>query len=455
MVVVKQAEQTETWSGIVQKVESQLSELKSIATQVSTHSNDLLRLKKAHNFLLLLGRLDMNSADAPDTDILRQSIIVHDSDVLLKDGHLDDIPVFQEELNTFKAFKTKITTNGLEWLEQGLEQGNQTLLSKGIQIFVNLHTLSRVVCDLMEKYQKEMADLCKYTFDLSSLNAEMTELKKSGNLGSRSIPLVAFAGILWSRTEKLADSIYTHTSKINSLEVFLSRKNDSASRVFLLQYVKSEMKGLMNEDEGLKSYFWRILCENLDIQLKAATKSANFLLQVLQAGYPKLLRIFSDLFGRIKLSTGQEEFGHVLINTTLKPFETAYISRSLTRLLETVSQIVHKGTPNREDAQKLARTISSELNAVKFNSDLLDLVCQNVVRALGNFRQKIDLMVAHDTVFSITSSTPSTVQLQKIDIINCLYSLSESIWALLQDYDGSVIEGSIVDATEVLSIYSL
>ena len=134
----------------------------------------------------------------------------------------------------------------------------------------------------------------------------MSELKKSGK--SNVPPLVAFAGILWSRTETLADSIYNHTSKINTLESYLSRKNDSTSRVFLLEYVKSEMKGLQSQEEGLKAFFWRILCENLDIQLKAATKSANFLLQVLQAGYPKLLRVFTDLFGRIKLSTGDEGY---------------------------------------------------------------------------------------------------------------------------------------------------
>ena len=62
-----------------------------------------------------------------------------------------------------------------------------------------------------------------------------------------------------------------------------------------------------------------------------------------------------------------ERLDELLLTPTLKSFEAAYTARSLAKLLETVTQIMQKATPNREDAQKLARTISSELNAVKFD----------------------------------------------------------------------------------------
>lgn len=135
---------------------------------------------------------------------------------------------------------------------------------------------------------------------------------------------------------------------------------------------------------------------------------------------------------------------------TMKSFESAYVARSLTKLLEAVTQIMQKASPNREDAHKLARIISSELNAVKFESNLLDLIAKNVSKSLNAFRQKLDLMIAHNTLFSITGSAPSTVQLQKIEAINCVYTLSESMWALLQDYQGTIIEGTIVSCCEVL-----
>lgn len=94
----------------------------------------------------------------------------------------------------------------------------------------------------MAKYQTSITELCRTTFDLQSLNAELQEQKRAGQVSSTQSPLVAFASILWARTELLADSIYMHTNKINTLENYLSRRNDSSSKVFLLQYVQSEMK---------------------------------------------------------------------------------------------------------------------------------------------------------------------------------------------------------------------
>ena len=93
----------------------------------------------------------------------------------------------------------------------------------------------------MTKYQTTITELCKSTFDLQYLNAELQEQKRAGQVSSTQSPLAAFASILWARTEVLADSIYTHTTKINTLENYLSRRNDSSSKVFLLQYVQSEM----------------------------------------------------------------------------------------------------------------------------------------------------------------------------------------------------------------------
>ena len=47
--------------------------------------------------------------------------------------------------------------------------------------------------------------------------------------------------------------------------------------------------------------FWISLDEMLDLNLKNSTKTSQFLLQVLVAGYPKFKRIFNDLGARIEL----------------------------------------------------------------------------------------------------------------------------------------------------------
>lgn len=135
---------------------------------------------------------------------------------------------------------------------------------------------------------------------------------------------------------------------------------------------------------------------------------------------------------------------------TLQSFETAYASRcSLSRLQEIVVQTVQKGTPNRDDALKIVRKVASDLNAVKFDDGLLKLIAVNVEKALSLFRQKVDAMIHHDHLFTISGSTPSTVQVQKLDAINCLYAISEGVWALLVDFEGTVIESTLISCTEV------
>ena len=105
----------------------------------------------------------------------------------------------------------------------------------------------------MTDYQSSIASLCKFTFDLQSLNAELNQQKKDGLGGNHTSPLVAFASILWTRTENLTDSIYSNSIKINTLENYISKRNDSSSKVFLLQYIQSEMK--INQVKGFIRIF--------------------------------------------------------------------------------------------------------------------------------------------------------------------------------------------------------
>lgn len=208
-----------------------------------------------------------------------------------------------------------MTVDAVGWLETGLDSGNQSILAKGIQVFINLQTLPEVLATILQKYHTTLSDLAKATYDMISLNAEMSgtasitvEMKKSGVTGSSSSSLSAWAAILWARTEKLTDVIYSHTSKIHTLESYLCKRNDPVTHVKIMTQVEKatrrrlEVKGKWS----LRAYFWCGVCGDLDGEIKNATRQSQFLLQVLQAGYPKLLRIFLDLFSRIKLITGDD-----------------------------------------------------------------------------------------------------------------------------------------------------
>jgi hypothetical protein len=118
---------------------------------------------------------------------------------------------------------------------------------------------------------------------------------------------------------------------------------------------------------SLLDYFWKKVSLILDKDLKTSTKASNIILQVLQAGYPKMLRIFHDMFVRIaSLNTiGRSSVGDLSPEKTilkiLASFESAYVSRSLSRLLDAVNSTFpdrNSRNLNRDDVDKIQRTIS-------------------------------------------------------------------------------------------------
>lgn len=152
--------------------------------------------------------------------------------------------------------------------------------------------------------------------------------------------------------------IYSSSRKIINLQTYLLREKNNFSQESLIDPVLNQL-----DTKSLKMYFWLVLSQNLDVEIKKATKSSQFLLQVLQAGYPKLLRVFVDLFSKLSLtSTDDISVEMSLIMKTLSVFESAYVSRVLSRMLDTVGSLVPEKTsktnPGTEEAIKLIRSMA-------------------------------------------------------------------------------------------------
>jgi hypothetical protein len=54
-----------------------------------------------------------------------------------------------------------------------------------------------------------------------------------------------------------------------------------------------------------------------------------------------------------------------------------------------------------------------------------------------------------ESKFSITGTHPGSFQVSKLNAINCLLTLSENLWELLQEYEGSVVDSILYDASQV------
>jgi hypothetical protein len=111
------------------------------------------------------------------------------------------------------------------------------------------------------------------------------------------------------------------------------------------------------------------------------------------------------------------------------------------------------------EASKLAKAVSSELNAVKFDDNLLLLISDHIIKALSAFKARVLVGVMkyliqlnHDAVFSITGAHPGSTQMQKIEAVNAFYTMGEFLWSLIEEFDNVTLEKELEEIYQVRNI---
>ncbi|KAJ3298510.1 hypothetical protein HDU79_010246 [Rhizoclosmatium sp. JEL0117] len=218
---------------------------------------------------------------------------------------------------------------------------------------------------------------------------------------------------------------------------------------------------------------------NFEKEIRSAVKSSSFFHQIFQVGYPKLLRLFHDLFSRLTVtnvsgavtpaSSSQpavsEEASRFASDSSvllkaLSSFETAYLRESLARLLEPVNQAFpekpiagNRTVATRDDVEKLLRAISRELEISKFDPHLLKSVSKNATKAINMYSIRSEHCVANDsTVFTIPGGNApvNPSQLLNIEIVNCLWTLAEGVWKIMDDFEDEQIVSVLTDSVEAV-----
>ncbi|KAJ1343648.1 hypothetical protein BSLG_001796 [Batrachochytrium salamandrivorans] len=466
MTMVKQKYHTvqSSFSRIKTRLVGQHTQVRQCITQIE-HAQALNEtLRQIDEFLRLMTRLESEMAAGP-SGYIKTAVHIYDIECIIAESDISGIQVVEADLSNVSSYKATIDQYSELMLSDGLTEQNQTKVAQGLQIFSNMHIMPIKVKDILERFTTSVLQTVQKTFDVVSLNAEMKEIQQrtSSSGGVRRIndpPIAAsssnvavWANILWTRTEKLTDVIYAHALKLYLLDKVLKRKWDPVTRVSFQEGVTQLIGG------DLPSIFWTTFSQILDRELKISTKGSQFLLQVLQAGYPRLLRVFHDLFTRISLVSGNTfnetdkspESQTVL--KTLASFESAYISRSLARLLDVVNSVFpdkpapgQRPSASREDVDKIVRIISSELGVVKFDAHLLRLASKNIQKSLNMYTVKCENLSPTDaSAYQIGVAISSSQQLN-VDILNCLSHLGDSVCGFLDEYDETAADLPLSDA---------
>jgi hypothetical protein len=152
--------------------------------------------------------------------------------------------------------------------------------------------------------------------------------------------------------------------------------------------------------------------------------------------------MFRGLFSNIALSysitkggDNHEFHDHTSMLHPLLPFESIYLGKSLSRLLDPINSafsVENNKIVSRDDVDRIVRVISSELEISKFDLGLSRSVANNVKKALVTFSTKCEGVASADQLFNVSGNAAASNGLQKnIEVINGVWRISEGVWAIV------------------------
>ncbi|KAK3101950.1 hypothetical protein FSP39_007576 [Pinctada imbricata] len=226
------------------------------------------------------------------------------------------------------------------------------------------------------------------------------------------------------------------------------------------------MEELAKHQDGsvhIMQEFWESITHMLTAEFNEASEASTFLKQAFEGEYPKLLRLFNDLWKRLhqfSLSTAasvtvsdpltqmedpeEDIFVHggkkdkydseKALRNTLSKFETAYLSKSLSRLFDPINLVFSKDNmepPTPQEVDSIVKTMSSEMNVASVDTKLCITVSKNVAKTIKLFTVKSEQLLATDGEASQVIGPPTQGQTRNCAVVNTLFSLHLSITKVL------------------------
>ncbi|WVQ85258.1 hypothetical protein IAT38_007423 [Cryptococcus sp. DSM 104549] len=342
----------------------------------------------------------------------------------------------------------------------GLQDLNQTLLSSSLQTAHNLRLLPDLVANLLADLNDAVTLRVTKAFDSSAIGKEVAAQDNSSSHSALKFPgrgrpsteptsanAQLWVNVLWKRLERVIEDVANCCIKVYTLEKVLRVKKDAVTQVEFLDEVMKKL------DEKPSFTFWTTLAKAFEAQTKEAARSSSWLQQALSTGYPRLLRLFHDFFAKIAVHTDtvytreHQSPEAVLVLRSVSVFETLYLSRSTSRMNDSISSAVNQylsargHPPGPGEGVSIARTMTNELDSARFDPLLVRTVARNASKVLDGFVKKVDGMLVKDfTATSLIGPNATPAQTVNSQLVGCLYHCWLNLLYVKQDFVGKAWE---------------
>jgi len=149
----------------------------------------------------------------------------------------------------------------------------------------------------------------------------------------------------------------------------------------------------------------------------------------------------------------------VKLKDSLMPFENAYLSKSLSRLLDPINLVFPvgaKSVPSKDELNSVIKTMASELNVATVDTDLFVLLARNVAKTVQIYVSKCEQLITTSPEAGQLSEGLTNGQILNAEVANSLHQLSSGLNQILSSLDEApnaaiaAIQSSIENVTQLM-----
>ncbi|KAI8970068.1 Golgi transport complex subunit 5-domain-containing protein [Mycotypha africana] len=449
------------------KIKEPYKQLVTFATQLSNLQITCELLRKIHRFVVLKKRLEAqlsSKSNTGDRDIITAALTLSKLSNVMEETDFEGIDIVSCELDFIKQSRKHVEEEAATLLKEGIETQNQTKMAIGLQVFYNMKQMSAHIEAIVHRMLDSLLQNIKKVVDLQSIQNEARSASRGDNAASPSVgrksvnePVTGgglnhkqLAAALWKRMELLMKTMSDECIKVYSLEKVLELKKDPMTHISFLEEISKTL-----DATSLVNYFWRILSQNFERELKNATRSSSFLQNIFVDDYPKLLKLLQEFFSRVALHNGtlltdySQTPEYVIMLRSFSTFQNSFLAKSLQRMQESVNSAfstfggLTRSPPDKSHMLNIIRIIGSELETSSFEPNLVQTVAKNSVKSITLFCNKCEKRIPtnQQSIYTANPSNSSVINFlnMHLEIVNSLYYMHQSIWKILEEYPDKII----------------
>uniref|UniRef100_A0A672R808 Conserved oligomeric Golgi complex subunit 5 n=1 Tax=Sinocyclocheilus grahami TaxID=75366 RepID=A0A672R808_SINGR len=407
--------------------------------------------------ILYLSKRLQGQLQGGSREITKAAQSLNELDYLSQGVDLSGIAVIENDLLFISRARLEVENQAKRLLEQGMEIQNPSQVGTALQVFYNLGNLRETIRSVVDGYRTSVQENVINALDIKVLTQPANT---RGAPGRAVMPTpgntAAFRAALWTNLEKLMDQICAACGQVQHLQKVLTKKRDPVSHVcFIDEIIKDGQPDILHT-------FWSSVTQTLSEELQKATAASTFLKQALEGEYPKLLRLYNELWKRlqqysasiqgalvssgagldVELPVSEHDAEDLFTRTkpdydpekdlkdSLQPYEAAYLSKSLSRLFDPINLVFPQGGRNpssNDELDSIIKTIASELNVASVDSGLTIAVAKNAAKTVQLFCVKSEQLLCTQGDASQVIGPLTEGQRRNIAVVNSLFRLQQAV----------------------------